>query len=59
MGSCKSCGKGLCPDCAADLGKGLACRGRCEADVTAVIELVDRNIKLQMMSVDSNLPPMP
>ena len=45
MGSCKSC------------GKGLVCRGRCEADVTAVIELVERNIKLQMMSVDSNLPP--
>jgi hypothetical protein len=46
VGGCKSCGKGLCPECAADLGKGLACRGRCEADVLAVIALVDRNIKL-------------
>jgi hypothetical protein len=46
VGGCKSCGKGLCHDCAADLGKGLACRGRCEADVQAVIALVDRNIKL-------------
>ena len=47
VGSCKSCGKGLCPECATDLSKGLACRGHCEDDVRAVIELVDRNIKLQ------------
>jgi len=47
VGSCKSCGKGLCVECAVDLGKGLACRGRCEEDVRAVVELVDRNIKLQ------------
>ena len=46
VGSCKSCGKGLCPDCAADVGKGLACRGRCEEDVRAVVALIDRNIKL-------------
>jgi hypothetical protein len=46
VGACKSCGKGLCPDCAADVGKGLACRGRCEEDVRAVVALVDRNIKL-------------
>jgi hypothetical protein len=46
VGACKSCGKGLCPDCAADVGKGLACRGRCEEDVRAVVALIDRNIKL-------------
>ena len=45
VGSCKSCGKGLCPDCAADVGKGLACRGHCEDDVRAVVALIDRNIK--------------
>lgn len=44
VGSCKSCGKGLCVECAADLGKGLACRGRCEADVSAVNAYVDRNV---------------
>jgi hypothetical protein len=47
VGSCKSCGKGLCAECAADLGKGLACRGRCEADVQALISVIDRNIQLQ------------
>jgi hypothetical protein len=46
VGSCKSCGKGLCPDCAADVGKGLACRGHCEEDVRAVVALIDRNIQL-------------
>ena len=45
VGSCKSCGKALCAACAIDLGKGLACRGRCEPDVTALIQLIERNIK--------------
>jgi len=45
VGICKSCSKGLCPVCAADLGKGLACKGRCEEDVKAVTELIDRGIK--------------
>ena len=46
VGTCKSCGKGVCPECAVDLGKGLACRGHCEEDARAVIELIERNIKL-------------
>ena len=46
VGVCKSCGKGLCPDCAAEVPKGLACRGRCEEDVRTVVALIDRNIKL-------------
>jgi hypothetical protein len=46
VGTCKSCCKGLCRECAVELNKGLACRGRCEADAQAVIELIDRNIKL-------------
>jgi hypothetical protein len=46
VGSCKSCGKDLCSECAVDLGKGLACRDHCEDDVRALIALIDRNIKL-------------
>lgn len=46
VGTCKSCGKGLCRECAVDLTKGLACRGRCEADAQAVIQLIDRNIQI-------------
>jgi hypothetical protein len=46
VGVCKSCGKGLCRECATDLGKGLACKGRCEEDVEGVIQLVERNVLL-------------
>jgi hypothetical protein len=46
VGGCKSCGKGLCPACAVDLGKGLACRQRCEADVRAMITLIEHNIQM-------------
>ncbi len=50
VGSCKSCGKGVCRDCAVDLIKGLACRGHCEADAQALIQLIDRNIQLSATS---------
>ncbi len=50
VGSCKSCGKGVCRDCAVDLIKGLACRGPCEADAQALIQLIDRNIQLSATS---------
>ena len=51
VGSCKSCGKGLCSECAVDLGKGLACHGRCEEDAKAVIALIDQNIKMSPKAV--------
>src|SRR5438034_11657547 len=45
VGACKSCGKGLCQECAVDLTKGLACRGRCEPDVQAIIQLMERSFQ--------------
>lgn len=51
VGSCKSCGKGVCSECAVDLTKGLACRGRCEQDTRALITLIDQNIKLSARAV--------
>jgi hypothetical protein len=53
VGSCKSCGKGVCRECAVDLTKGLACRGHCEDDAQALIQLIERNI--QISSTSSNL----
>jgi hypothetical protein len=50
VGSCKSCGRGLCRECAVEFPKGLACRGHCEADAQAVIQLVDRSIQLSTTS---------
>lgn len=44
VGTCKQCNKGLCPDCAADLGHGLACRGLHEQEVASVHDLVSLNI---------------
>jgi hypothetical protein len=52
VGTCKSCDKGLCPDCAVDLGKGLACRDRCEADVRSMIALIDTNIEVLPKGAD-------
>jgi len=45
VGTCKSCGKGLCEECQVDLGKGLACKGRCEEEVQALIALIDNNLR--------------
>lgn len=40
---CKNCNRGLCPGCAADLDNGLACRGRCEAEVQSLLEVQRRS----------------
>src|SRR5262249_49667793 len=42
VGLCKSCGRGLCPNCAAEVEKALACRGRCESDVLDLLS-INRN----------------
>lgn len=41
VGICKSCGKGLCVHCAAELPNGLACREACEERVGLLNEMVD------------------
>ncbi len=45
VGICKSCGKGLCPACAAQRMNGIACKGECEARVDLVNRIVDNNIQ--------------
>lgn len=39
---CKNCNRGLCTACATDLGNGLACKGRCEAEVQSLLEVQQR-----------------
>ena len=46
VGICKSCGKGLCCECAVDMAKGLACRGQCEDDTARLIALIEQNVQL-------------
>ena len=50
VGLCKSCQKGLSPDYAVDMGKGLACKGHCEEEVGLLIALIDRNIAVSTAS---------
>lgn len=40
---CKSCARGICHDCCAEVGTTVACRGRCEADVESLTDLIARN----------------
>lgn len=40
---CKSCQRGLCMECAADIGNGLACKGKCEEQVAKINKIIDSN----------------
>ena len=44
VGTCKGCGKGLFAEFAIDLGKGLACKEKCEAYVQGLIEAEENAI---------------
>ena len=46
VGMCKCCNKGLCPDCAADLGEGLACKGVHEEQVKSINFIIEKNAKI-------------
>lgn len=45
VGLCKSCAKGVCAECAVDLGNSLACRNRCEERARSVIKVQDHAIQ--------------
>ena len=55
VGICKACAKGLCAECAADLGHGLACKGQHEAEVEALDSIVKRNANMLTTSGKSLL----
>lgn len=44
VGICKSCSKGLCRECAVDVGDGIACKDKCENRVKMTNELVAWNM---------------
>lgn len=44
VGSCKACGKGICHECATDLGHGLACAGVHETRVENLNTIISKNI---------------
>jgi hypothetical protein len=47
---CKNCSKGICFECAVDVGNGVACKGKCEAEVQAVNQMIQRGIKNRNIS---------
>jgi hypothetical protein len=47
---CKNCSKGVCFECAVDVGNGVACKGKCEAEVQAVNQMIQRGIKNRNIS---------
>ena len=53
VGLCKACQRGLCAECAAQVGESLACRGRHEAQVTAMETMLQKNL-LQAKRVGSD-----
>ena len=46
VGLCKTCFKALCPECAVDVGNGLACRGECEHRVSELNQMWERSAKI-------------
>ena len=46
VGICKACQKGLCAECAVDVGMGLACKESCETHVTEFNEMNQRSLKI-------------
>ena len=53
VGSCKACAKGLCSECAVDLGHGLSCRGDHEVTVEAYHVMLGRSTKMQNVAKNS------
>lgn len=47
VGSCKACCKGLCAECAVDLGFALSCHGPHEQRNAEIEELISRNASVQ------------
>ena len=43
LGLCKSCGRGLCQDCLAEVPDGLACKNRCKERVQFINRITDSN----------------
>lgn len=41
-GICKNCNKGICVECITELDNGIACKNRCEDEVLAVNQIIDR-----------------
>ncbi len=51
VGICKNCQRGLCTECAADCGNGLACKGKCEERVYKINRFLDTTVHRKINSI--------
>lgn len=56
VGLCKACQKAVCPICAKDTGRGLACSDTCASEVGAINEMNDRAKQIYGIGSKSKLP---
>ncbi len=59
IGTCKACNKGLCTDCATDLGHGIACKNQHEQRVQDLEMIISGNIRAFSDCSKDKLPLMP
>jgi hypothetical protein len=50
IGLCRACLRGVCRECAAPQRLGLACRGRCEADASALAATLEQSMRTAALS---------
>lgn len=55
VGQCKHCCKGLCTECAADTGNGLACKNEHEQQVEFINSLIENSKKAYSQSPKSSI----
>jgi hypothetical protein len=47
---CRSCGKGLCEECAIEVPNGVACKNSCEERVAFINKMLDANREVMRVS---------
>lgn len=57
IGICKACNKAVCPECAIDTGRGIACSEACVNEIKELNEIVDRSKYVYSIGTSSKLPP--
>ncbi len=50
VGICKHCQRGVCRECASDLGHGIACKGAHEDAVSLLNDLISANAQIQTVN---------
>lgn len=50
VGCCRACLKGVCRECAVDIGGGLACRDDCEDAVRALVATIQLSVDQRAVS---------